>query len=237
MTFALPSTSDQSDFLWRSRQDALIASLQQQPLLVVVRPDDLDLAGHDSGISLIDQLRVLQDIGLMHVEVAWRDDSRWPEFIRRLADTCPKLVVGAASVVEQRALDVLAELDLSYAMSPCWDPVLLDQARQRGILLVPGVFSPTEVMQAIRSGCRLVKLFPAATLGCRYWSRLLVPFGKRPAVIAAGGLAVSDLEEWLSAGHDAVALGRRVMGPDGVDDDLLRWLQGSPMERRCHPTG
>ena len=92
-------------------------------------------------------------------------------------------------------------------------------------------------MQAVRCGCRLVKLFPAATLGCRYWSRLLVPLGQRPAVIAAGGLAVSDLEDWLSAGHDAVALGRRVMGPDGVDDDLLRWLQASPMERRYHSTG
>jgi hypothetical protein len=41
----------------------------------------------------------------------------------------------------------------------------------------------------------------------------------------------------LSAGHDAVALGRRVIGPDGVDEHLLRWLQASPMERRCHPTG
>ena len=204
---------------------------------MVVRPDEHDLVGQDGDGSLLDQLRVLQDSGLMHVEVAWRDHHLWPSFIRRLRDSCPNLVIGAASVVEHKALDVLADLDLSYAMSPCWDPVLLDQAHQRGILLVPGVFSPTEVMQAIRCGCRLVKLFPAATLGCRYWSRLLVPLGQRPAVIAAGGLAVSDLEEWLSAGHDAVALGRRVMGPDGVDDDLLRWLQASPMERRCHPTG
>ena len=215
----------------------MIASLRQQPLLVVVRPDEQDLVGQTGEGSLLDQLRVLQDSGLMHVEVAWRDHHLWPSFIRRLRDRCPNLVIGAASVVEQTALDVLADLDLSYAMSPCWDPLLLDQAHQRGILLVPGVFSPTEVMQAVRCGCRLVKLFPAATLGCRYWSRLLVPLGQRPAVIAAGGLAVSDLEDWLSAGHDAVALGRRVMGPDGVDHDLLRWLQASPIERRCHPTG
>ena len=203
----------------------------------MVRPDEQDLVGQTGEGSLLDQLRVLQDSGLMHVEVAWRNHHLWSSFIRRLRDSCPNLVIGAASVVEQTALDVLADLDLSYAMSPCWDPLLLDQAHQRGILLVPGVFSPTEVMQAVRCGCRLVKLFPAATLGCRYWSRLLVPLGQRPAVIAAGGLAVSDLEDWLSAGHDAVALGRRVMGPDGVDDDLLRWLQASPMQRRCHPTG
>ena len=203
----------------------------------MVRPDEQDLSGDVGGDSLVDQLRVLQDNGLIHVEVAWQDHQGWPALIRRLRDACPELVIGAASVVEQTVLDVLVDLDLSYAMSPCLDPVLLDQAHQRGILLVPGVFSPTEVMQAIRCGCRLVKLFPAATLGCRYWSRLLAPLGERPAVIAAGGLAVSDLEEWLSSGHDAVALGRRVMGPNGVDDDLLRWLQASPMERRYHSTG
>ena len=202
-----------------------------------MRPDEQDLSGDVGGDSLVDQLRVLQDNGLIHVEVAWQDHQGWPALIRRLRDACPELVIGAASVVEQTVLDVLVDLDLSYAMSPCLDPVLLDQAHQRGILLVPGVFSPTEVMQAIRCGCRLVKLFPAATLGCRYWSRLLAPLGERPAVIAAGGLAVSDLEEWLSSGHDAVALGRRVMGPNGVDDDLLRWLQASPMERRYHSTG
>ncbi|QNI93452.1 2-keto-3-deoxy-6-phosphogluconate aldolase [Synechococcus sp. A15-127] len=233
----MPSTSDRPESVWRSRQDALIASLQQQPLLVVVRPDEQDLAGQAGSGSLLDQLRLLQDSGLVHVEVAWRDHHLWSPFIRRLRETCPQLLVGAASVVQQEALAELADLDLSYAMSPCWDPILLDQARRQGILLVPGVFSPTEVMQAIRCGCRLVKLFPAATLGCRYWSRLLVPLGERPAVIAAGGLAVSDLEQWLSAGHDAVALGRRVIGPDGVDEHLLRWLQASPMERRCHPTG
>ena len=233
----MPSTSERAGSRWRSRQDALIASLQQQPLLVVVRPDEHDLNGWDGPGSLLDQLGLLHDNGLIHVEVAWRDHPLWPSFIRRLSDAFPKLVLGAASVVEQSALDVLVDLHLTYAMSPCWDPVLLDHAHQMGILLVPGVFSPTEVMQAIRCGCRLVKLFPAATLGSRYWSRLLAPLGTRPAVIAAGGLAVSDLEEWLSAGHDAVALGRRVVGTDGVDVDLLRWLQASPMERRQHPTG
>ena len=82
--------------------------------------------------SLLDQLRVLQDSGLMHVEVAWRDHHLWPSFIRRLRDSCPNLVIGAASVVEQTALDVLADLDLSYAMSPCWDPVLLQIRRISG---------------------------------------------------------------------------------------------------------
>ena len=91
-TSALLSTSDPSDSRWRSRQDALIASPQQQPLLVVVRPDEQDLDGWNDDGSLLDQLRVLQ-VMLMH-EVAWRDHHLWPSFIQgcataaRIGDRC-----------------------------------------------------------------------------------------------------------------------------------------------------
>ena len=68
-----------------------------------------------------------------------------------------------------------------------WCPELVEQARGLGVLLVPGVFSPTEVHQAIRFGCRVVKLFPAANLEPGYWSRLQAPLGPLPFVIAAEG--------------------------------------------------
>jgi len=70
------------------------------------------------------------------------------------------------------------------------------------------VMSPTEVCQARALGCRLVKLFPAATVGPGYWRRLAAPLGESlPFCIAAGGLGPADVMTWLEAGVDAVALG------------------------------
>ena len=124
-------------------------------------------------------------------------------------------------------MDCVAQLDLTYAMSPCLDPVLLGRAAQKRTLLVPGVFSPTEVMQAMQLDCRLVKLFPASELGCSYWRRLQAPLGELPFVIAAGGLVPADIRPWLDAGHGAVALGRRVISGHSVDAELLEWLERS----------
>jgi 2-dehydro-3-deoxyphosphogluconate aldolase/(4S)-4-hydroxy-2-oxoglutarate aldolase len=89
------------------------------------------------------------------------------------------------------------------------------------------------VQQTTAFGCRLVKLFPAVTVGVAYWKRLEAPMGSLPFVVAAGGLSTSDLSGWLGAGHDAVALGRRaigdpVLGDHALDPDLLGWLNGSP---------
>ena len=211
------------------RQELLVASLQHQPLLLVIRPEPDDLAA--SGSGLLDQVKQLHAAGLRHLEVAWVDQPGWMGFMQRVQDHCPGLNLGAASVTVFKALNDLSRLDLSYAMAPCWCPELVEQARELGVLLVPGVFSPTEVQQAMRFGCRVVKLFPAANLGPGYWSRLQAPLGPLPFVIAAGGLEVSDLRVWLEAGHGAVALGRRVVGSPPAFQALLDWLRQSTSQR------
>ena len=228
MTSGSPSTSEiPSDQLWEERQDALIASLRQQPFLLVVRPSQGDVEpGEGSGL-LLGQLKLLHAAGLRHLELAWLPHPGWAGFVRLVRHECPHFQLGAASVVCDAALESVRDLDLSFAMSPVWDPGLQSRARDRGQLLVPGVFSPSEVLQAKQWGWRLVKLFPAADLGLRYWGRLQAPFGGLPWVIAAGGLTPRDVPAWLEAGHGAVALGRRVISPMGVDPDLLCLLNHS----------
>ena len=206
----------------------MIASLSSQPILVVVRPDQAALDGADGPGSLLDHLSCLENVGLRHVEIGWQPNDRWRCFVERVRQFCPSLHLGAASVLTAEALVDLEACGLPFAMSPCFDPSLLERARRCGILLVPGVFSPTEIQQATAMGCGLVKLFPAASVGVDYFQRLRAPLGPLPKVIAAGGLGVADLDAWLRAGHAAVALGRCVIDLQGPDPALLRWLQTAP---------
>ena len=224
------NTSDSIDSKWLAQQEAIIASLQRQPFLLVVRPQLDDPLNSQ---RLLDQLKVLHDADLCHVEVAWSSHAGWRRFVREIQGCCPRFHVGAASVVAMEALPDLKALDLAYAMAPCWDPSLVSAARDQGQLLIPGVLSPTEVQQAVAFGCRVVKLFPAVTVGVEYWKRLEAPLGPLPFVVAAGGLTTNDLSDWLGAGHDAVALGRRAIGDHGfgdecVDPELIGWLKRSP---------
>ena len=204
-----------------------MASLQHQPILLVIRPELDDLAASGTGSGVLERVQQLHAAGLRHLQVAWLDHPGWMAFMQRVQDYCPGLNLGVASVTASKALNDLLRLDLSYAMAPCWCPELVEQARALGVLLVPGVFSPTEVHQAMRFGCRVVKLFPAASLGPGYWGRLHEPLGPLPFVIAAGGLEVSDIPTWLEAGHGAVAVGRRVVGSPPALQALVEWLSHS----------
>ena len=200
--------------------EALIASLHRQPLLVVLRADQ--------PLDLSITLARLQDWGVRHIEIAWSAKSPdWSRQCRQLVAAFPGLCFGAASVCSPAALEAVARAELRFAVSPVLQPALLHQAAQLGLTLVPGVFSPTEICDAIDLGCTMVKLFPAISLGPAYWRRLAGPLGPLPFCIAAGGLGPADLPSWLSAGVDAVALGGELAG-EAAWSALRGWLAPQP---------
>ncbi|MEX1316314.1 MAG: bifunctional 4-hydroxy-2-oxoglutarate aldolase/2-dehydro-3-deoxy-phosphogluconate aldolase [Synechococcaceae cyanobacterium] len=153
------------------------------------------------------QLERLDRAGLHQVELAWSGHPHWSAQAAALVRRFPRLHLGAASVCSLQGLEGVIAAGLAYAVSPVLDESLLHAARNRSLTLVPGVFTPSEVHRARQLGCALVKLFPAVALGIDFWSRLRGPLGPLPTCIAAGGLGVEDVEPWLAAGVDAVALG------------------------------
>lgn len=177
----------------------LLASLHHQPLLVVLRAEQ--------PIALEARLERLAQLGVRHVELAWTPHRHWVDQVSALASRFPALLLGAASLCSPAAVQQAAQAGLAYGVSPILDGALHQQACHQGLALVPGVMTPSEVHQARALGCPLVKLFPAVQLGLPYWRRLRQPLGPLPGCIAAGGLAVADVEPWLEAGVDAVALG------------------------------
>lgn len=213
---------------WQSRQLDLIASLRRQPLLMVVRPQETDLnrplAEAGSFWRLLESLALH---GVHHVEVAWSRHPRWPELIQAIQHRFPAFSLGAASIVCRDGLECAAELGLAYAMSPCLDDDLIAHSRVLGQVLVPGVMTPTEIHRAALQGCRLVKLFPAAALGIDYHRQLSAPMGSLPFMVAAGGLRVNQLSDWLHAGYDAIALGRSAIHADCLDPVLHAWLESN----------
>ncbi|MFL0781608.1 MAG: bifunctional 4-hydroxy-2-oxoglutarate aldolase/2-dehydro-3-deoxy-phosphogluconate aldolase [Prochlorococcus sp.] len=205
----------------------MLASLRLQPLIVVLRPQQDALETSLSPSPILHLIEGLVDAGVQHLECAWSAQPGWLEMMEAVRQSFPGLSLGAASVTSSEALAAVVELRLAYGMAPCWNPVLQRQAAELNQLLIPGVFSPTEVHQASAFGCRILKLFPASTLGIDYWHQLTAPLGGTPFVIAAGGLKVADLSAWLAAGHDAVALGRGLVVDGQIDPSLHAWLRSS----------
>ncbi len=171
--------------------------------------------------SLLDQL---QAAGVKHIEFAWAPHPGWMKLVERIQNNFQSFHIGAASITSLTALTDVSKLGLSYAMTPFWDPSLQQQSKNLKQLLIPGVLSPTEIQAAYQFGCRIIKLFPASTMGINYLTQLKGPINSLPFIIASGGLDVTDLDPWLKAGYGAVALGRGLIRNGIVDPALKKWI-------------
>jgi 2-dehydro-3-deoxyphosphogluconate aldolase/(4S)-4-hydroxy-2-oxoglutarate aldolase len=193
----------------------LIASLDHQPLLVVLRSE--------TPLASVNTISQLASLGLRHIEIAWQSIPSWIQECRDLISSFPELRLGAASVHSLEGLIAAREAGFRYVVSPVLDPELCRLAGP-DLVLVPGVMTPTEVWRARGLGCRLVKLFPATVLGPHYWRSLKAPLGDPlPFCIAAGGLGPEDVAPWRAAGVDAVTLGSRLGDGQGLRQVLAQF--------------
>lgn len=121
-------------------------------------------------------------------------------------------VIGAGTVLEQGQLESALEAGARFAVSPGIEPTLLDAARSLEIPLLPGVFTPSEVMQARARGYRVLKLFPGELGGLKHLKALRGPFPEL-FFMPTGGVSAENLEEWFAAGAVAVGMGSSLVGP------------------------
>jgi 2-dehydro-3-deoxyphosphogluconate aldolase/(4S)-4-hydroxy-2-oxoglutarate aldolase len=108
------------------------------------------------------------------------------------------LLVGAGTVVNPSQVDSAADAGARFIVSPGFDPEVIEQSRKRGLPVVPGAVTPTEIMRALAAGITTVKFFPANNFGgVKSIKALSGPF-PNVKFIPTGGVSLSNLGEYLS---------------------------------------
>lgn len=150
------------------------------------------------------------DAGVELVEVPIGE----PEQVEHLAATVTASAergktVGAGTVISVEHLRAAVEVGARYTVAPGFDPSVLAASLATGLPHLPGVATPTEVQHAYSSGCRWVKVFPAAVLGPAWFRAIRGPF-PHVRCVATGGIAAADAQGYLNAGAHMVAFGAEI---------------------------
>src|SRR3712207_6567390 len=110
----------------------------------------------------------------------------------------PSLVVGAGTVVRAEQVDQAADAGARFVVSPGLSRTVVARSRERGVDVLPGVVTPSEIIAALDLGIDTVKFFPAAQYGgVATLTSLASPF---PDVrfVPTGGVSPADLTDYLS---------------------------------------
>lgn len=144
--------------------------------------------------------RALLEGGIDYVEVSLSRLKEGLACIRRLrADFGDELKLGAGTITSEAAMEEAHLAGATYIITPAFDEDLVKAALKKGLPIFPGVFSPAEVMRALRLGLTQLKLFPAGDLGPSYASSLRGPFPEAE-FIGVGGISLGNLGAFWKAG-------------------------------------
>ncbi len=131
-----------------------------------------------------------------------------------------QLLVGAGTVRTADDADRALDAGAQFLVSPNLDLASALRAQARGVLHLPGVFTASEAQAAWAAGCRLVKLFPADSLGPSYLRALRAPLDDI-GFIPTGGVGVDNVAAYVAAGAVAVGVGSTLVRGASDEEEAL----------------
>jgi 2-dehydro-3-deoxyphosphogluconate aldolase/(4S)-4-hydroxy-2-oxoglutarate aldolase len=191
----------------------LLEELRARRLLAIIRGTDPDAAVR-SALTLAQE-------GVTLIEVSLTTPDAFGVVSAARAELGAGVHVGAGTVVTADDADQAADAGADFAVTPAITPSLPTLAG-RGLPLLCGALSPTEIVTAVAHGAVAVKLFPASLGGARYLKALRDPFPDVP-LVPVGGVDAAAAREYLAGGATAVGVGSPLLGDaasGGSLDDL-----------------
>lgn len=143
--------------------------------------------------------------GIRGIEVTFNTPGA-PAIIEELARRYTDVVIGAGTVLTVDDVVKAAGAGAKFILSPDMNPAVVAATKLRGLLSVPGAYTATEALAAVRAGADIVKIFPAGAAGAAYIKDLLGPLdGFR--FMAVGGVSLENTASFFRAGAVAVGVG------------------------------
>jgi len=136
--------------------------------------------------------------------------------IAELAQKFPDMVVGAGTVLDKETAERCLDSGARFLTSTGLVPEVIGSAHRRGVVVIPGALTPTEVITAWKAGADYVKIYPAGAMGGDLYIRSLrLPLPQVP-LIAAGGVNQQTATGYIHAGAAALGVGMELLPSEAV---------------------
>lgn len=195
---------------WPSVKRPLVAILRG------VRPDEVESIAETLIDSGFDMIEVPLNSPDPHESIA--------RICKRFGDDA---LIGAGTVLTADDCARVADVGGRLMVSPNVDIDVLAMAARRGMVTMPGVFSPTEAFLALRHGASALKVFPASILGPAGIAAIRAVLPKHAVIGAVGGVSERNFADYVAAGVQAFGLGSSLYKPGMSAADVKATAQAS----------
>ena len=152
------------------------------------------------------------------IEVTLRDERT--RNILKYFKNYPEIKLCVGTVRNIKDIDLAIDSGASLVITPGFSSTLSTYASQKNILLIPGIQTPSEIMQASEFGHRILKFFPAELSGGVDRINAYKSVFPDITFIPTGGINEVNMSSYLSL-QNVMAIGSSSMIPNDLIKNKL----------------
>ncbi|MBC7783977.1 MAG: bifunctional 4-hydroxy-2-oxoglutarate aldolase/2-dehydro-3-deoxy-phosphogluconate aldolase [Burkholderiales bacterium] len=179
-------------------KEQVLARMSDSGVVAVIRAPSADV--------LIPLTEALVAGGVLSIEVTM-STPKAIHGIEMLADKFgDKAIIGVGTVIDAATAADAIRAGSQFVVSPMTDPRIIETVIRQGKVMIPGAFTPTEIVNAWTLGGDVIKVFPSTALGPQYFKDLLAPLPQLK-LTPTGGVDLKNVAQWIKAGAVCVGVG------------------------------
>ncbi len=139
-----------------------------------------------------------------------------PEPLRSIATLTqlfPQTLIGAGTVLNAQQVKEVHGAGGRLVVAPNFNPAVVAQALVLGMVVLPGVATPTEAFAALDAGAHGLKLFPAEMISPATVKALRAVLPASTALMPVGGITPNNMAPYRAAGANGFGLGSALYAP------------------------
>jgi 2-dehydro-3-deoxyphosphogluconate aldolase / (4S)-4-hydroxy-2-oxoglutarate aldolase len=173
-------------------------------IVAVVRAPD--------GTALVEVVRALADGGVTVVEITMTVPDAL-DVLRQVRRTLgDRVLLGAGTVLDTETARAVLFAGAEYIVTPTVNVDVIRLCQRYDKLIMPGAFTPTEILTAWEAGADIVKVFPAEVVGPAFFKAVRGPL-PQVRLMPTGGVDLTTASAFLKAGACCLGIGSQLVDP------------------------
>jgi 2-dehydro-3-deoxyphosphogluconate aldolase/(4S)-4-hydroxy-2-oxoglutarate aldolase len=126
------------------------------------------------------------------------------------------VLFGVGSVLDPESARAAILAGAQFVVGPTLNLKTIEICHRYAIPVVPGAYTPTEILTAWEAGADMVKVFPSSVGGPDYLKAIKAPL-PQIKLVPVGGVELDNTADFIRAGADAVGVGSALVSQKLLD--------------------
>jgi 2-dehydro-3-deoxyphosphogluconate aldolase/(4S)-4-hydroxy-2-oxoglutarate aldolase len=166
--------------------------------------------------QLITAAEAIQQGGVRVIEVTMTTPGALDVIAQAVQKFGDDVLFGAGSVLDAETARAAILAGAGFIVSPTLKIELIALARRYSVPVLPGCYTPTEMLTAWEAGADMVKLFPASVGGPDLVHALLAPLPQLE-IVPVGGVDLNTAADFIRKGAAALGVGSSLINQKLLD--------------------